>query len=177
MLDNERDAAADEDGPTVDATTSIDRGDSLSLACVLAESAANNLHNDRYCQPQHMMHNDGDEEEDWPGDRPGERPAKCRERYPSSHNSKPTDERSAGGGRDQEPPASAGQIHNSFAEYEEAFGMGRMRPKGQPQGQKTARSDLLHNNTNNSRSLANSAPQSICDEEQRIAAKDKVGVE
>jgi hypothetical protein len=85
-----------------------------------------------------------------------------------------TDGGPSGGGVGQEPPASAGRIHDYFTEYEKRFGIGRMKP--QPQKQNTARS-CLHNNTNYSGSVTEPFPQPVYDEEPRTVANDDVNVE
>ena len=110
----------EDDDPTVDATTSTDRRDSpSSLAGVPAGSITNDVQNTQNGRYQHMMQSSEDEEE---GKLPGERPARWREYNLSSHDGSLMDGGPSGGGVGQEPPTSAGRIHDIFTKYEKRFG-------------------------------------------------------
>ena len=149
-------ATPDNEELTFEVTAPLDRcGLPSTLTNILAESGTKHGKNTPNSLTQHIMHKRGDDEE--------ERGKDVQEDV-LPHNGYFA--RGEGSGNDigPEAPASAGLIHDVFAEYGKTFGTPRLK-------QKAARSALYYSSNDND-SLAGHIPRSLHHEEPQAVTDD-----
>jgi hypothetical protein len=149
-------ATPDNEELTFEVTAPLDRcGLPSTLTNVLAESGTNYGKNTPNSLTQHIMYKRGDDEE--------ERGKDVQENV-LPHNGYFACGEGSGNDIDPEAPASAGLIHDVFAEYEKTFSTPQLK-------QKAARSALCYSSNDNN-SLAGHVPRSLHHKEPQAVTDD-----